>query len=228
MKPRGALGALLVLMLGLLAGLVAAPPAQAAGGPPTTAPDSATVFQGNFAAVFPIRNDHDPDNDQLTICRLGTERYKGLDVGYFGEEFDVGASPRAKPGNYTFTYYTCDYDYLVAGTITVTVVELPEIKVTPVGRGKIRVKNPFDFKIRFLYGSFKEGSPDAKVLIAPRARVVLPVQREQIDWVAYNRKGTLFCGTGRVMGIKLRAAERRPGASVSLSPRLAQAWRAAG
>jgi hypothetical protein len=229
MKPRRALGALLVTGLGLLAGLVAVPPAQAAatGSPPVTAPDSATLLQGNFVAVFPIKNDHDPDNDLLTICRLGTEHYKGLEVGFFGDEFDVGASTKAKPGTYTFTYYTCDYSYLVPGTITVTVEELPEIKVSPAGVGKIRVKNPFDFKIRFLYGSFKEGSPDGKVLIAPKGKVVLPVHRSKIDWVAYNRKGTIFCGTGHVKGIELRAGERLPTGTPSLSPRLAQAWRAA-
>lgn len=228
MSPRGALRPLLVSCVVGLAGLVVAPSAQAAGGPPTTAPDSARVYQGNFVAVYPIKNDHDPDNDLLTICRLGTERYKGIDVGYVGDELDVGTSPRVKPGSYTFTYYTCDYDYLVAGTVTVDVVELPEIKVTQAGRGQIKVKNPFDFKIRFLYGSFSQGAPDGKVLIAPKGRAVLPVHRERIDWVAYNRKGTLFCGTGQVKGIELRSAARRPPGPVSLAPRLSQAWRAAG
>jgi hypothetical protein len=228
MKSRGALGALLVMTLGLLVGLLAAPSAQAAtGSPPTTTPDAVSVYQGNFVAVFPVKNDHDPDNDLLTICRIGTEHYKGLDAASFGDEFDVGVSPNAKPGSYTFTYYTCDYSYLVAGTITVTVNKLHEIKVTPAGRGQIKVKNPFDFKIRFLYGSFREGAPDGKVLIAPNATVVLPAEREKIDWVAYNRKGTLFCGTGHVKGIKLRAAGRHPAGPVHLSPKLARAWRTA-
>jgi hypothetical protein len=229
---RGALGALIVISLvtglGLMAALVAAPSAQAAtGSPPTTTPDTVSLYQGNYLAVFPVKNDHDPDNDLLTICRLGTEHYKGIDASYFGDEFDVGTSPNVKPGSYTFTYYTCDYSYLVAGTITVNVVKLPEIKVTPVGRGQIKVKNPFDFKIRFLYGSFAEGAPDGKVLIAPHATAGLPVDRTKIDWVAYNRKGTLFCGTGHVTGIKLRSAARHPAGPVHLSPRLTQAWRAA-
>jgi len=229
MKPRRALGALSVIGLGLLAGLLAPPASQAAtGSPPVTAPDSATVLQGNFASVFPIKNDHDPDNDLLTICRLGTEHYKGLEVGYFGDQVDIGASAKAKPGVYTFTYYTCDFSYLVPGTITVTVEDLPDIKVTPAGRGKIKVKNVFDFKIRFLYGSFKSGSPDGKVLIGPNDTMVLPVQRTKIDWVAYNRKGTIFCGTGHVTGISLNAGERRPTGSVRLPSRLAEAWRAAG
>ena len=147
----------------------------------------------------------DPGNDMLTICRLGTEHYKGLDVGYVGDEFDVQAGPNAKAGTYTFTYYTCDYSYLVPGTITVTVVELPDIKVTaPASRpGTIRIKNPFDFKIRFLYGSFREGSPDGKLLIGPKDTVVVKVERTKIDWIAFNRKGTLYLGQGHVKGIEL-------------------------
>jgi hypothetical protein len=212
--------------LGLVAGLLAAPPAGAAG-PPVTAPDAVTLYQGNFAAVFPVKNDHDPDNELLTICRLGTEHYKGLEAAFFGDEFDIAASPNVKPGSYTFTYYTCDFQTLVPGTITVTVQELPKIKVSAAGRGQIKVKNPFDFKIRFLYGSFKEGSPDAKALINPGATVTLPVKRTAIDWVAYNRKGTVFCGTGTIKGLKLRTQASRP-AGVPLSDRLAQAWRRAG
>jgi len=208
-----------------LAGLAAVPSAQAAtGSPPVTAPDAVSVSQGNFAAVLPIKNDHDPDNDLLTICRLGTEHYKGLDVGYFGDEFDVQAGPNAKAGTYIFTYYTCDFSYLVPGTITVTVVDLPDLKVTAVARpGTIRVKNPFDFKIRFLYGSFREGSPDGKLLIGPKDTVLIPVERTKIDWIAFNRKGTLFLGQGHVKGIKLSRGAA-PAAGVRLPARLAAAW----
>jgi len=229
-RPLGALltSALAAAALGAAA-VAAVPAAEAAtGGPPVTAPDSVTVSQGNFAAVLPIKNDHDPDNDLLTICRLGTEHYKGLDVGYVGDEFDVQAGPNAKAGTYTFTYYTCDYSYLVPGTISVTVVELPDIKVTaPASRpGTIRIKNPFDFKIRFLYGSFREGSPDGKLLIGPKDKVVVEVERTKIDWIAFNRKGTLYLGQGHVKGIELSRGAA-PSAGIGLPARLAAAWRAA-
>ena len=232
MNSRRALGAILVSLTATvgLAALGAVPAAGApTGSPPVTAPDSVSVSQGNFAAVLPIKNDHDPDNDLLTICRLGTEHYKGLDVGYFGDEFDVVASPNAKPGTYTYTYYTCDFSYLVPGTITVTVVDLPDVKVTAIKSrpGTIRVTNPFDFKMRFLYGSFREGSPDGKLLIGPHDKVVVHVTRTRIDWIAFNRKGTLFLGTGHVKGIELaRGTVTAPG-SVRLPARLAAAWRSA-
>lgn len=209
MSPRRTLGALLVLGTALLAGLVAVPPAQAAG-PPVTAPDAVTVYQGNFAAVFPIKNDHDPDNDLVTICRLGTERHKGIDVSYFGDEVDLGVSEKVKPGTYTFTYYACDYQTLVPGTITLTVQELPDIKVTKAGKGTIKVKNPFDFKIRFSYGSFSEDGPDGVARIPAGATVTLPVGRTKIDWVADAKRGTVYCGSGHVKGIRLRVAAQPP------------------
>src|SRR4051794_3253261 len=232
MNSRRGLGALVVTLLVAalgLTGLAAAPSARAAtGSPPTTAPDAVSVAQGNFAAVFPIKNDHDPDNEALTICRLGTEHYRGLAVGYFGDEFDVQTSPSAKPGDYTFTYYTCDYSSLVAGTITVTVVDLPDVKVKAIKSraGTLRVTNPFDFKIRFLYGSFKEGSPDGKLLIGPEQKIVLSVGRTKIDWIAFNRKGTLFLGQGHVKGIELGPAAGRASGGVRLPSRLVAAWRA--
>ena len=82
MSPRRALGTLLVLAvggLGLAVTPAVVPAAQAVtGSPPVTTPDSGTVFQGNIADLQPINNDHDPDNDQLALCRLGTEHYTGL------------------------------------------------------------------------------------------------------------------------------------------------------
>ena len=235
MKSRRAFGVLLVpafgLALGLSAALAAVPAAQAApNGPPVTAPDSVNLAQGNYAAVFPVKNDHDPENELLTICRLGTEHYKGLDVGYFGDEFDVQARPSAKPGAYTYTYYTCDFSYLVPGTITVNVIDLPDLKVKAIKSrpGMIRVNNPFKFKVRFLYGSFRSDGPDGKVLIPGHGKVVIPVQRTKIDWVAFNRKGTLFLGQGHVKGIVLPRAHPRPAGAVRLPARLAQAWRTAG
>jgi hypothetical protein len=225
MMLRRALGALLVLGL-CVAGLVTAPAAHAA--PPVTTPDAATVFQGNFVAVFPINNDKDPDNDLLTICRLGTEHYRGIDVGFFGDEVDfVVDEKKAAPGVYTFTYYACDFQTLVPGTITLTVQDLPDIKVTKKGVGKIKVKNPFDFRIRFLYGSFKAGSPDGKAKIPAGGSVVIEVHRHKIDWVADAKKGTIFCGSGHIKGIELPPAAGRP-SPLTGSPRLADTWRAAG
>jgi hypothetical protein len=230
MSPRRTLGTLLALALsgfGLALMPVVVPAAQAVtGSPPVTTPDAVTVLQGNGASVQPVNNDHDADNDLLAICRLGTEHHRGLSVDFFGNDWEVFAKPSAKPGTYTFTYYACDFSYLTAGTITVTVQELPKITVKKIGSrpGELRVTNPAAFKVRFLYGSFKEDKPDGSLLIDKGASIVISVHRTRIDWVATNRKGDLFLGTGHVVGIRLARSAPRPTSQVPLSSRLAQLW----
>ncbi len=125
MSPRRTLGTLLALAVGgfgLAVTSAAVPAAHAVtGSPPVTTPDAVSVFQGGFAELQPVNNDHDPDNDQLAICRLGTEHYRGMQAIFIENDWAVFAKRKAKPGIYTFTYYACDFSYLTAGTITVTV-----------------------------------------------------------------------------------------------------------
>ena len=194
-----------------------------------TTPDAVTVLQANTVAVHPVNNDHDPDNDLLALCRLGTEHYKGLAVDFFGDELDVFAKPHAKPGTYTFTYYACDYSYLVPGTVTVTVQALPRIAVKKIANrpGALRVTNTADMTMRFLYGSFDEDQPDGSLVVAKGDTVVIPVHRTRIDWIATSRRGDVFLGSGHVTGIRLsRPAGRHP-SHVTLTGRLADAWRTA-
>ena len=233
MSRRRVLGSLLTVafaLFGLTALSPAVPAAHAAiGGPPVTTPDTVTVLQANIAAVKPVNNDHDPDNDLLALCRLGTEHYKGLEVDSFGDELDVFAKAKAKPGTYTFTYYACDYTYLVPGTVTVTVQELPKVPVEKIASrpGALRVTNPTTFAMRFLYGSFDADEPDGSVLIAKGDTIVIPVHRTRIDWIATSRRGDVYLGTGHVSGIKLGPAAGRTAPHVTLSGRLVDAWRTA-
>ncbi len=230
MSPRRTLGTLLVLAvggLGLAVTPTVAPAAQAAtGSPPVTAPDSGTVFQGGFTEVQPINNDHDPDNDQLAICRLGTEHYAGLTPSFFDNTWGVFSKRRAQPGTYTFTYYACDFSYLTPGTITITVEALPKITVKKITSrpGHLRVTNPADVTIRFLYGSFDEETPDDILNIRRDSSVVISVHRTRIDWVATDRKGLLFFVRGHVSGIKLARSASPPAGKVTLPPRLARLW----
>lgn len=230
-RRHGALGILAALGLSLVAGFAAVPAAQAAtGSPPVTTPDSGTMYPGNIVAVFPVNNDHDPDNDALTICRLGTEQYRGLEAQFLGNEVDVFSKPSVKPGTYTYTYYACDFSYLTAGTITITVAESPHITVKKIASqpGKLRITNPADFKIRFLYGSFREQKPDGNLVIAKDSSLVISVHRTRIDWVAYTRKVDVFLGTGKVLNIRLPPGDHAPAAGrLGLSSRMAQVWRTA-
>jgi Big-like domain-containing protein len=233
MSPRRTVGTFLALAvagLGLAVTPAVVPAAQAVtGSPPVTTPDSGTVFQGGFTELQPVNNDHDPDNDQLAICRLGTEHYGGLQALFVENDWAVFAKRRAKPGTYTFTYYACDFSYLTPGTITITVEALPKITVKKIASnpGHLRVTNPSDFKVRFLWGSFKEDRPDGRLIIDKDSAVVIAVSRTRIDWVASDRKGELFFVSGHVSGIKLARGAPRPLGQVALPPRLAELWRTA-
>jgi hypothetical protein len=228
MLRRRALAPLLALGLALLAGLTAVPPAQAVtGSPPVTTADAATLFPGNAVFLRPVDNDHDADNDELTICRLGAEHYRGLDAEFSGNDLAVFSRMRVRPGTYTFTYYVCDFSYLTAGTITITVEAPPRIKVKKIADrpGRLRVTNPADFKVRILYGSFREERPDGRLNLPPDASAVITVHRTRVDWIAFDRRGNLL-RTGHVSGIELPHGDRGPVASMRLTTREGAAWRA--
>ncbi len=137
--------------------VLTAAPAQAAA--PVTGADAASVYAGNLVEVEPLANDSDADGDDLAICRVADSTYKRVDIlssGFYEDGKDdtllLIAKPNARPGTYTFTYYACDFETLVAGTITLTVEETPDIKAKalPGQPGKIKVTNPADFKIVFV------------------------------------------------------------------------------
>ena len=138
----------------------------------------------------------------------------------------VFSLPSAKPRTYTFTYYACDFETLTPGTLTVTIDPEPEItaKALPGKPGKIKVTNPADFKIRFLFGSFQNNEPDGNVKIAKNSSVILTVRRTKIDWIALTRKGD-FLKQGHVTGIKLPPGTTPPAAG-RFSDRVGKLWAA--
>jgi hypothetical protein len=205
MSPRRVVGTLAVLTVSLL-GLAVVPAAQAVtGSPPVTVPDSVTLFTGSFAVVEPLANDTDPDGDELAVCRFDPQQVRGLYVEAEGTQIAIGTRPRAKPGVYTLTYYACDYSYLTAGTVTITVQKHPEISVRKLpGRpGHLRVTNPADFKIRFLWGDLEAQRPDGDVVVTRHSSTIITVRRESIIWVAFNRRVGVI-DEGRLSGIDLR------------------------
>jgi hypothetical protein len=230
-RTRRAAAILLTLAVSTLGLVVTAAPAQAAA--PVTVADTAAMYPGNLVEVQPLANDTDADGDELAICRIADSTYKRVELidpgfdddGEAGDTLLLIARPSAKPGTYTFTYYACDFQTLVAGTITLTINEPPAItaKALPGQPGKIKVTNPADFKIRYLYGSFKEPNPDGSVKIAKNSSVILTVRRTQIDWIAFTRKGD-FLTQGRIKGIVLPPGTTPPAAGKPVSARLAKLW----
>jgi hypothetical protein len=207
---RLATTALLALLAPVVAVLATEAPAAAAA--PVTADDTVSMYAGNGAEVDVLANDSDPDGaEELALCRMAPEHYRKLDVLTDGSStvFAV-SSTKAKPGTYTFTYYACDYETLVPGTLTVTILPEPEItaKALPGQPGKIKVTNPADFKIRFLYGSFREEEPDGTVKIPKHSSVTLTVRRTRIDWIALTLDGD-YLREGHVKGITLAHASAK-------------------
>jgi hypothetical protein len=228
-RSRRAAAILLTIATSALGLVVLAAPAQAAA--PVTVADTASMYAGNVIEVEPLANDTDADGDDLAICRVAESTYKRVDlVPAFDEEGQPAdslllfAGVKAEAGTYTFTYYACDFEALVAGTITLTIKEPPAIiaKALPGKPGKIKVKNPADFKIRFFYGSFKEPEPDGVVKIARNSSVILSVRRTRIDWIAYSRKGE-FLLRGKVENIVLPPGTTPPAAG-RFGPRVARLW----
>jgi hypothetical protein len=215
----------LATLLGTSLGLVVtAAPAHAA--PPVTTNDATSMYAGNSREVDVLANDTDTDSpDDLTVCRLGTETYKRVFAEYWGDGVILTYSlPGAKPGTYTFTYYACDYQTLVPGTLTVTIDPEPDVtaKALPGRPGKIKVTNPADFKIRFLYGSFNEPEPDGTVRIARNSSVILSVRRTRIDWIAFTRTGE-FIRQGKIKNIVLPPGTTPPAAG-RFGHRVARLW----
>jgi hypothetical protein len=224
---RLAATAVLALLTPAVAVLATGAPASAAA--PVTSPDEVSMYAGNGAEIDVLANDSDADGtEDLAVCRIAPESYKKLDLLYDGSSvlFPV-SSTKAKPGTYTFTYYACDFETLVPGTLTVTIVPEPEIraKALPGQPGKIKVTNPADFKIRYLYGSFREEEPDGTVKIPKHSSVILTVRRTRIDWIALTLQGD-YLREGHVKGIELRRGTTPPATGRHLAPRLAKLWAA--
>ncbi len=228
MSPRRAAGILAVLSLSLLGLAVpgVVPSAQAVtGSPPVTASDAVSVYAGSFTVFEPLSNDTDPDGDQLAVCRFDSGQARGLLLETSEDQVGIGVRPKVEPGVYTVTYYACDFSYLTPGTVTVTVLKHPDVKVTKVpGRpGRLRVTNPADFKIRFLWGSAQASRPEGNVSVAKHSSTVITVRSEKIIWVAYNRRIGLI-DQGRVSGIDVRRASAAPVTLPDVSADALKAW----
>ena len=138
---------------------------------PVTTPDATSMYAGNARDVDVLANDTDADPDgaeDLAVCRMGDETYRRVFAESVGDGVVfVYSLPSAKPGTYTFTYYACDFQTLVPGTLTVTIDAEPDVtaKALPGQPGKIKVTNPADFKI-YKPESFRVLSPEAAYMTA--------------------------------------------------------------
>lgn len=189
-------------LLGAVTAFGPASATAAAGSPPETVDDVVRIYAGAGRTVDPVANDTDPDGDELALCRLGRVP-RNLFVSTVEGELFISTRPGAAGRSFTFTYYACDFETLVPGTVTVKVLETPEIRVTKSEvPGILRVKNPARIGIRFVYGGARFDSPDGRVVVRKRGSRNVRVNRHRIDWVATDRRGS-FLDRGTVRKIRL-------------------------
>lgn len=204
-----------VVVTALLLTVLSAAPVHADGGSaPVTAPDRVTAVAGLTKTADLVGNDSDPDGDDLAVCRLGP-----LPRGLQATIGDPATGDRGSvilfgrgPGTYTVTYYACDFTYLTAGTLTVTLTKPPEVRVSvhKLARpGRLRVANRSGFPVVFAWGSTGEDEPDGVVTVKGRP-VVVHVRRRSLVWYASARRYPTL-DRGVVRGIRLpRGVEELP------------------
>lgn len=216
----------------VIAGTVSAAPTQAAeGSPPVAVDDRVTLTYGEPALIDVVRNDSDPDGDDLEVCRLGPVPRALVVFNDGSSELFVAPGRSAVAGTFTFTYYACDFEFLTPATVTVTVTRAPEVKVQklPERPGVLRVRNTAGFPISFLYGSLREPEPDGTLPLTGRFSKFVHVRRHRIDWIAIARRSGTVIDTGSVRNITLPPGVRPPPPTSleELEPRLTRAWQRA-
>jgi Bacterial Ig domain len=217
---------LLTLALGLvLSGTLIASPAAAAE--PVTNPDTGKMWAGNAVVADVLANDSDADGDDLAICRIGESPSRKLEAFVDGDQLIVLSAPGARPGQYVFTYYACDFETLQDETLTITIKPKPRIRVVKLDApGKLKIKNREGFRIELLYGSFREPQPDGTAIVGGHDSKVIRVHRTKINWIAFHARKGDFLRIGRVKNIQLPPGDHPPAAGrAAVSPRVAELWR---
>ncbi|KAA1416897.1 hypothetical protein F0U44_17065 [Nocardioides humilatus] len=193
-----------LLALSLAAsGLSLAAPASAE--PPVTVDDHVAMSEGESRPVDVLRNDSDPDGDEdLTVCRLAPRPDDAPYWVYFDEDrgvLRVGIDTDA-PDEITITYFACDYESMVPGTLTISITHLKNVRVVKAARpGRIRITNPNDGRVTFYWGNFLIEQIDGVTRVDPLASKVVRVRGRRVDWYAEMRGG-IEVGSGSVFRIE--------------------------
>lgn len=172
------------LALGGVAFVHAAAPASAAA--PVTVDDAVAMSEGEERGINVLANDSDADGRaELTICRLAPAPEDApYGASIYDNRLHVYVHEDA-PDEITITYYACDYQTLVPGTLTITVTHLEPVRVVKLARpGRISVVNPNDARITFWWGNFLIEQIDGVTRVDPHSRKVVRVRGRRVDWFA--------------------------------------------
>lgn len=168
----------------ILASLTAsAAPASAA--PPVTVDDHVSMYERESGPVRVLLNDSDPDGDDLAVCRVAPIPD---DAAYAASVYQGRLwvfVNRGAPDEIAVTYYACDHETLVPGTLTISVQRVKPVRVVKAARpGRVRVTNLNDRRIQFWWGNFFIEEVDGVVRVDAHATRVVRVHRTRIHWVA--------------------------------------------
>jgi hypothetical protein len=190
--------AILATALVATIGVTLAQPASAAA--PVTVDDHVTLYAGQARLIDVLKNDSDPDGDELAVCRVDPGEHEDYYVESQGGSLFVFTSPDAT-SDVTITYYACDFETLVPATLTISFKQIEPIQVEKLSR------------------------PDGRVSIPRNDSVVISVHRHRIDWVAIIA-GLAPAGIGHVRDIDLPRGDRGPRGRVTLERSAAKVWAA--
>ncbi|CAN5369115.1 hypothetical protein BH11ACT8_BH11ACT8_31940 [soil metagenome] len=214
----------------LVAGVLATPAAYAdeATDAPITHNDTVRIDGGAGSVANVLRNDTDPNGDDLAICRVSVPDSAPLYADIFDNQLYV-SSARNRTGTYEITYYACDFDYLTPGTLTVKVTKVPPVQATKIAGhpGRVKFRNPGTKKVVVLYGNRHEDAPDGQVGVVAHGSRAISTPRRNLFYIAYIRSTGSFAGQGFVRGITQRRHSYARTAPVTLTQRELRLWRSA-
>ena len=94
-------------------------------------------------------------------------------------------------------------EQVAAPAQTIELREVVPVRVSKTSRPReLRVSNPNDHWVRFLWGTFRRAQPDGRKRIEAFQTVTIRVNRHRIDWIALL-DGYQVAGQGFVTGIEL-------------------------
>ncbi|MDR7382663.1 Ig-like domain-containing protein [Promicromonospora iranensis] len=101
----------------------------ASNAPPVAVQDHATVLTGEPITISPLKNDHDPNGDELRLTRVDGPESVTISPNQTAGTFKFQSD---EPGSYDATYQVSDGPNPVTGLVRVDVVDPPEGAGAPV------------------------------------------------------------------------------------------------
>jgi hypothetical protein len=151
-----------------------------------------------------LANDSDAaGGSDLAVCRYTLPDGSPLSVSIVDDQLRVTSPIQTAAGTYDVTYYACNYTYLTAGTLHVTIKAVPAVTGSKVaGRpGHVRFTNPGDQAVKVTYAAPSGNGPQGHLSLPAFRSVIVTVTKKTVVFVAVRKAGGII-GYGTITGIK--------------------------